>query len=170
MLRSPILIGLIGLAAATSACTPEPHMVPIACRAIPTAGQLGVDTLSLWIHLEQHATRRPTRLLVRVDSLSEPGAVQFSAGAPPTAAAASMALTSSAVFQGCVGDAPSAFHFASTEAPIGRVWVRVSANTPVVTALTVGDESPDDPNAGLRVTVLPGQSGSVVRRAGSTGP
>jgi len=100
--------------------------------------------------------------MVRVDPLSEPGAVVFEAGTPPTAAAAAAALTTSGAFQGCIASAPSRFELRATEAPLGRVWLRISSNVPVAARFVVGATQDGAPGSAAEVLVPPGTSGQAV--------
>lgn len=134
-------------------------MVPVDCRSVSTAGHAEADTLRVVVHIDTHRPR--TRLLVRVDPLSERGAVLFAEGTPPTAGAVSVALTTSAVFQGCVADAPSGFELRAPEAPRGRIWLRVSSNLPVVARLDIGSTPAGSGESDARVVVAPGTSGQA---------
>ncbi|MEX2465499.1 MAG: hypothetical protein WD995_01230 [Gemmatimonadota bacterium] len=156
-------------AATLFGCGPNRELVPVECVVTQSDGSLDGDTLDLHVHIDAPSGQRPPRLLVRVDPLSDRGAVTFGPGTPPTAAAASMALTTSAVFQGCAGITPAGFRFRAPEAPRGRVWLRVSSDVPVAVWLTTGDGSEADLAGPPQVEVAPGESAEAARgRRGST--
>lgn len=164
---------LLGLAA----CMAGEGPVPVACGSVPPADpDLLADTLAVTLVLAERPSR-PTHVLVRVDPLSEPGAVLFSGTAPESAAAVSASLTPDAVFHGCVSERADGFRLRAEKAPIGRVWVRVSSNRPVAVRLVTeaseaggpgslreGAGAADDADEGGALVVAPGASG---RRAWS---
>jgi hypothetical protein len=135
---------------------------------VPSVGGAGTDTLTVIMRVDRRSPNRVPRLLVRVDPLSEPGAVVFETGTPPTAAAAAVALTTSGTFQGCIASAPSRFELRATEAPLGRVWLRVSSNVPVSARLIVGPTQHGVPGSEAAIIVSPGESGEAVVKGSAT--
>ncbi len=166
--RGVALVLLLGL----TACGGGDGPIPVACGSVPpTDPDVLADTLELTVVLAERPTRS-TEVLVRVDPLTERGAVLFSGTPPESAAAVSAALTTDAVFQGCINERADGFRLRAEEAPIGRVWVRVSSNRPVSVRLVTeapgaepraGPPAASGPPGGPEVTatlvVPPGSSG-----------
>lgn len=166
------LLPTLTLALLAPACRPEPAAISVACAvqgagAAEPARASGIvgrgDTLDVRLHVTEPPRSNAVRLMVRVDPLSEPGAVAFGEGAPGTAAAVALALTEAAVFQGCLGRAPSGFRLLASAAPRARAWLRVSADRPVTVWLTVGREGMGGRSA--RISVAPGASGETSWRS-----
>lgn len=165
--RSARLPALL-IAALVTGCGSEPAAVAVEC-AVETLGPAGSadprgprtasDTIDVLLHVGAAPPSGSVRLMVRVDPLSEPGAVTFGAGTPGTAAAVAVALTERAVFHGCLGEAPSGFRLTASAAPRGRAWLRVSADRPVAVRLTVGEE--DAGGRAAVVSVGPGGSAAT---------
>lgn len=117
------------------ACVGGGGPIPVACGSLsPADPDVLADTLEVTIVLAERPAR-PTDVLVRVDPLSERGAVLFSGTPPESAAAVSASLTTDAVFQGCINERADGFRLRAQKAPIGRVWVKVSSNRPVAVRL-----------------------------------
>lgn len=162
----------LALLLGVGACVGGEGPVPVACSSLSPAGPDGfADTLEVTIVLAERPTR-PTDVLVRVDPLSERGAVLFADTPPESAAAVSASLTTDAVFQGCINERADGFRLRAEEAPIGRVWVRVSSNRPVAVRLETeasgtefGSRLPDRADGALdtertpALVVAPGASG-----------
>lgn len=146
--------------------------IPVACGSIPpTDPDVLADTLELTVVLAERPTRS-TDVLVRVDPLSERGAVLFSDAAPESAAAVSASLTTDAVFQGCISERAEGFLLRAEEAPIGRVWVKVSSNRPVAVRLVneaPGAEPGAAPPAASETTGGPEGTATFVVEPGSSG-
>ncbi len=141
---------------------------------VSTTGPAGLkDTLHVRLLLGVAPPEDQADVLVRVDPLNVRGAVSFSTTPPPNAGAVSLAVTSDATFQGCLNPSPGGFQLHAAAAPLGKLWIRVSSNRPVVVhpprlaahdADPTGDTSRDgtarapssDPREGL--AVLPGAS------------
>jgi hypothetical protein len=87
------------------------------------------DTLELVVVLDSVPPGAGT-VRVRVDGLAEPGLVQFFMP-PATAAAAGMALTPPASFQGCASIAAAGIELRAPAAPRAKAWVRVTSDRPV---------------------------------------
>lgn len=162
----------LALLLGVAACVGGEGPVPVACGSLSPAGPEGyADTLEVTVVLAERPTR-PTDVLVRVDPLSERGAVLFSGTPPESAAAVSASLTTDAVFQGCINERADGFRLRAQKAPIGRVWVKVSSNRPVAVRLETeapatefGTPRPDPADGTLDVEqtaaliVAPGASG-----------
>ena len=165
LLHLRALLPLLCVAAVLSSCSPRLGTVSVDCRSLSAPGDAGADTLTVWVHVED-PTRQP-RLLLRVDPLSERGAVMFEEGTPGTAAAAAIALTTSGTFEGCLSAAPQGFELRASAAPRGRVWLRVSSNVPVAAWLTIGDDPSGTTGSEAHIVVSPGASGETVARVGT---
>lgn len=125
----------LALLLVVGACVGGEGPIPVACGSLsPTDPDVLADTLQVTIVLAERPTR-PTDVLVRVDPLSERGAVLFAGTPPESAAAVSASLTTDAVFQGCINERADGFRLRAEKAPIGRVWVKVSSNRPVAVRL-----------------------------------
>jgi hypothetical protein len=165
---TPSALAILYIITIGGACAPASRTVAVDCRSVPSVDGAGTDTLTVIMRIDRHSPNRPPRLLVRVDPLSEPGAVVFEEGTPATAAAASAALTTSATFQGCIASAPSSFELRALEAPLGRVWLRVSSNVPVAARLVVGATQGAPSGSEAEIIVSPGKSGEAVVKDGAT--
>jgi hypothetical protein len=127
----------LALLVAVSGCMGGAEPIPVGCGSVPpTDPDILADTLAVTIVLAQPPSRA-TDVLVRVDPLSERGAVLFSDTAPESAAAVSASVTTDAVFHGCVNERADGFRLQVEEAPIGRVYVRISSNRPVAVRLAI---------------------------------
>lgn len=125
---------------ACGACAPSGDPVRITCEVLPagSGAQANADgPVRLDVRLGDGALRDRGRLIVRVDPLDEPGAVHFDPGVPRTAGAASLGVEPGGQFQGCIGMEPAGFRLHASDAPRGRLWVRVSADRPVEVSLAV---------------------------------
>jgi hypothetical protein len=128
-LRRTFLTGLVWLS--TLAGCNEIGLPSVAC--VSTPGPAGLeDTLYVRLLLGVAPPEDQADVLVRVDPLNARGAVSFSAPPPPNAGAVSLAVTSDATFQGCLNPSPGGFRIHAREAPLGKLWIRVSSNRPVV--------------------------------------
>lgn len=107
----------------------SPGEVPAESALAPPLAIGPDDVLELVVVLDS-VPAGPGSVRVRVDGLAEPGLVKFFMP-PPTAAAAGMALTPPATFQGCAGVAPTGLELRAPVAPRGKAWVRVSTDRPV---------------------------------------
>jgi hypothetical protein len=154
--RARALLATAGVAGMTACARPPERAIAVACRSVATsaAAAVATDTLELIITVDS-VPPGPGVVLVRVDPLSEPGVVTFSAP-PPTAAAAGMALAPPPRFQGCAAIAPGGLELRAALAPRAKAWVRVSSDRVVRVRAVVGGRASDAP-----ALVAPGSSGTV---------
>ncbi len=147
----------------------DPAMLPVQCAVLPGPAEGAVpvgsgDSLGIVLHID--SISRAGEVLVRVDGLSEVGALRFETRPPPTAGAVSLASTTAGVFQGCFGEAPAGFVLRTPRAPRDKVWIRVSSDRPVIVRVETGEPGPQAIRISQPLVVEAGSSGRAAWTGG----